>query len=316
MEIEEVDWKEAIQALNLPVTVRDESSGRLELRVALPDAEPVILSGLTLSPNEVKTAAQSCSDEVLISTDITPKIAEQLRELGKQFVDLRGNCFISQPGLLIDIRGKRTSRGDSRVMEKRESGSLFSPRRARISAVLLSWPRLLTDSHRQIAAAAGVSVGTAHLTLNLLERAGYLERFQGKWQIADPEGLLEAFAKAYPSGLGDSLLLFQGEGVYRPELSDDPNVFLSGELAIPDLVTGGDTAHVYVSELGDAKKLAIRARLKIDSNGRMVVRKLFWHNHAHSTPQAVIYVDLLSTAQPRLIETAAIVKQRILERLR
>lgn len=260
------------------------------------------------------------------------------------FIDQRGNAFFSRAGVYIDIRGKTQGPETPPGKEGPSAGnpkppraaSLFTPRRAQISAFLLSNPELLNNSVRDIARDSGVSVGTAQQTLNLLSEAGYLQSSSpGRYRIKNLGGLLDAWAYAYPTGLGASQLLFQGTG--QPDRLRDwkPAGWVSGEQAVPELVRGGRTTHLYVEDITTAKKIIGAARLKQDTRGEVLIRSRFWpsrvaHHVSRETehfswdkdsvfrrwpraPRAVIYADLLSVDDPRLTEIAAHIKEEIID---
>ncbi|WJY93375.1 hypothetical protein CFAEC_12920 [Corynebacterium faecale] len=282
-------------------------------------------------------------DLIILVPTITPRIADDLRRNRIMFADERGNAFVAWPGVYIDIRGRigntetlrRNDRPDAGVSKAPRTASLFTPRRAQVSALLLSRPELLNKSVRDIARESGVSVGTAKQTLDLLREAGYLRvSSPGHYRMENVESFLDAWAHAYPTGLGTSQQIFRGTGGIDRLRSLEPLGWISGEQAVPELVQGGNTAHLYVDGVEESRKIIGAARLRQDDHGEVMIRSSFWlplMNHQAEknetlrsskvesvfelwprAPRAVIYADLLSVNDPRLAEIAGKIKEELI----
>lgn len=282
-------------------------------------------------------------DLIILAPTITPRIADDLRRNRIMFADERGNAFVSWPGVYIDIRGRIGNTESLRrhagprvgVSKAPRTASLFTPRRAQVSALLLSRPELLNKSVRDIARESGVSVGTAKQALDLLSEAGYLRvSSHGHHRIQNVESFLDAWAHAYPTGLGTNQQIFRGTGDIGKLGRLEPLGWISGEQAVPELVRGGNTAHLYVDGVEASRKIIGAARLRQDDHGEVMIRSSFWLpliNHQveknetlHSSevesvfelwpraPRAVIYADLLSVNDPRLAEIAGKIKEELI----
>lgn len=285
-------------------------------------------------------------NEFVLAPAITPRLAEQMRTRGIMFADKRGNCFVSCPGVLIDTRGRTESTTSIHGRGRKESlprqgghrtASLFTPRRAQVSALLLSYPSLLHASIREVALSADVSVGTANQTLDLLTEAGYLRKTRAGYRIDNVDTLLNAWAHAYPTGLGTNRQVFRGAGDLDRLTDVEPLGWVSGESAVPDLVYGGHTAHLYVADEQASKNIIRAARLRRDDTAEVVIRSTFWHPSNYQqlentqpspphqgsgplgmwprAPLAVIYADLIAVDDPRLSEVAQHIKSEIKERI-
>ena len=284
--------------------------------------------------------------DFVLAPIIPPRVADQLRQNGIMFADQRGNCFVSWPGVLIDIRGRMGSMGSARGKSREDSlsnrggqrtASLFTPRRAQVSALLLSSPSLLRAPIREVAGEANVSIGTANQTLDLLTGAGYLRKTRAGYRIDNFDTLLDAWAHAYPTGLGANQQVFRGVGNIDRLADLKPLGWVSGERAVPELVSGGRTAHLYAWSESAIKDIIRAARLRQDDTGEVIIRSAFWHSAAQlrlevdrprlshrvedplatwpRAPLPVIYADLLSVGDPRLSEVAQEVRNKIKERI-
>lgn len=243
---------------------------------------------------------------------VSAKSADSFRRVGAQYLDATGNAWIQFGEVLIDVRG-RPRQADAAPLAS-TSGNLFSSRRAQVVLALLAWPELWHAPQRDLAQAAGVSLGQAHNTLALLAQAGY-DRDQRRGGRAD---LLDLWAAAFPSGLAHRLTLamYQGKvGPVKKSGAGDP-VAVSGEAAVPDLLRGA-TLTLYVPELDP--RLAILNRWRADGEPNIVVRRKFWHDpetpDAAATdrdvaPWPLVYADLLASDDPRAREASGQWRER------
>lgn len=262
--------------------------------------------------------------ELVLAEQIAPSVAEELRGRGIMYMDLRGNCYLRGDGFHIDVRGRTGSTKPTKRRQTARSFNLFSPKRAQVGAIVLSYPMLLNAPLEQIAAASGVSIGTAAKTLQILNEAGYVRNLGGELSIASDrvESFIGAWADAFPSGLGLHLELFRGSGDIT-RLGEDPGgAWVSGEAAVPELVAGGSSLQLYTRGADPFRTVLRRGRLSSSDDGSIVLREAFWDPAAipvHLRPEvvssrnfegwaqapiALVYADLRSTGDPRLIEVS------------
>lgn len=233
--------------------------------------------------------------------NITAKTADSFRRAGVQYLDAVGNAWIQFGDVLIDVRGRPRPTGAAPPTAA--AGNLFSSGRAQVMLALLAWPELWEAPQREVARAAGVSLGQAHNTLALLVQAGY-ERDDRR---NDRAGLLELWVAAFPTGLAQRLTLarYHGEvGTVKKVRADDV-VAVSGEAAVPDLLRPA-TLTLYVAKL--SPRLVIVNRWRSDGEPNIVVRRKFWNDPAthHAplpdvdvAPWPLVYADLLTSDDPR-----------------
>lgn len=241
---------------------------------------------------------------------INPRTADAFRLAGIQFIDVAGNASIAFGDVLIDVRGRRPPT-DLEQHREAPTGNLFSSARAQVIFALLQWPKLWGSPQRELAAAAGVSLGQANSTLAALEKAGF-----GPTGHRNDRELLDLWAGAFPGGLGSKLTMAEYHGnadeIENPSTSD--TVFVSGEAAVPSLLTPVG-AVVYVPELDPM--LAVKNRWRSDGPPNIIVRRKFWTTPANAVgqeqqvpdnltraPELLVYADLLSSNDPRVQEAA------------
>ncbi|GAB3655577.1 type IV toxin-antitoxin system AbiEi family antitoxin [Actinocorallia lasiicapitis] len=248
---------------------------------------------------------------LIFTTFLSPRSAEALRRIGVQYVDTAGNAWVEFGDVLIDIRGR--SRPPAAAPPKRSTaGNLFSAGRAQVVFALLAWPQLWDASQRELAGAAGVSLGQVHNARALLAEAGY-----GK-ELSAQTALLDLWAGTFPTGLAKKLALatYRGDVAEVRKAAPEDAVFVSGESAATDLLRPA-TLTLYVEELDP--RLPIVNKWRSDGPGNILVRHKFWHAPDDSdapsaglriAPWPLVYADLAVSDNPRVRSVAKEWRQR------
>lgn len=275
---------------------------------------------------------------LLLSENITPAVAESLRQRNIMYLDARGNCFVNEGPIFVDIRGRtRAPESSGRARGGELSGpvnsaqNLFTPRRAQVIAVLLSFPELLGKPTRLLAKASDTSVGTTSQTLSLLKETGYLFESGSGFSFTPNkvQTLVDTWVDAYSTGLGKRLELFHGKAELSRLGDIDPRGWVSGEAAVPELVRGGDSVTLYVDHRNDLKSLIKDSRMRNDPQGNVLVRRAFWSQpwapdlqrvidsesdmHGWSVaPRILLIADLAATRDPRLVEVSQTIRAQLL----
>jgi hypothetical protein len=248
-----------------------------------------------------------------VFTDYVPDATgAAFRRAGVRYLDEAGNAWISFNSVLIDVRGRR--RVGPTKPAPRPLGNLFSPGSAQVVFALLAWPALWRATRREVARAAGVSLGKSHDVLATLKTGGF-----GPDAMHRPdEELLDLWAAAYPTGLARSLLLgtFHGSADQVRPIDGTDRLYVSGERAAADLLRPA-TLDVYVAEL--RPRLALVNRWRTDGPPNIVVRRSFWQEPSDvrvpgdgpvPAPWPLVYADLLASTDPRVRAAAGEWKER------
>jgi len=262
-----------------------------------------LLFGSTVSLAEAGLARGVEPPTLVFTSFVAPRSAGALRRAGVQYLDMVGNAWVEFDGVLLDVRG-RPRPDDLAVPAHKPAGNLFSTARAQVAFALLAWPPLWEATRRDLAHAAGVSLGQAHNALALLTEAGYRRDRPRPGQT----GLLDLWAAAFPTGLATKLTLarYRGEiGPVSDVRSEDP-VFVSGEAAAEELLRPA-TLTLYVEELDP--RLAVVNKWRSDGLANIVVRRKFWQVPDDSAgrlagvrpaPWPLVYADLVTSDDPRV----------------
>lgn len=257
---------------------------------------------------------------LIIGDRISRRSAAAFRNAGVQFVDALGNAFITFGSVFVEVHGRtepidHASESSRRVARPQHSANIFSPRRSQVILALLTWSELSTATVREVANAAGVSVGQAHDALAQLEQSGFLVPASRRLDRADE--LLDYWTAAYPTGLGRRLEIANYHGdparpISRPN-AEQP-IYLSGESAEGTDIARPATLTVYLDVLD--RKLPIMNRWSSSSDRipNVFVRHKFWvsprsHEESPSTkgqnaPWPLVYADLVAAGDARLGEVA------------
>jgi hypothetical protein len=237
---------------------------------------------------------------------VSPRSADSFRRAGVQYIDAVGNAWVEFDDVLIDVRGRRPP-GSPEVRQRVAAGNLFSTARAQVAFTLLAWPELWEAPQRQVAHAAGVSLGQANNALALFREAGFGLGVSGR-----PAELLDLWAAAFPSGLAQKLTLatYRGSVGSMEKVHAEDAVFVSGEAAAGDLLRPASLT-IYVEQLD--QRLPIVNRWRSDGPPNIVVRRKFWaipesatHDYdrpitaLRNAPWPLVYSDLLASDDPRV----------------
>lgn len=244
---------------------------------------------------------------LIFSTYVAPKTAEAFRRANVQYLDMAGNAWIEFGEILIDVRG-RPRPADTDVPSSRAAGNLFSAGRAQVVFVLLAWTHLWDAPRREIATAAGVSLGLAHDALALLAEAGYGRDYASNGHT----DLLDLWAAAFPTGLArrHTLSTYRGDIDTVEKVNADDPVFVSGEWAASEWLQPA-TLTLYVPELDP--RLPIVNKWRSDGPTNILVRRKFWRapdQSDHSpggvphAPWPLVYADLVTSDDPRIRSVA------------
>jgi hypothetical protein len=259
---------------------------------------------------------------VLVVQYMTPPMAERLKALDVAFLDTAGNAYINTPKLFVYITGRKPQALAPR--EKRVRA--LRPTGLKVIFVLLCQPELVNAPYRDIAAAAGVALGTVGWVFNDLRRLGYITETKARGRVyEDRGGLIDRWVEAYAHQLRPAIKPQR----YRVA---DANWWKTEDLAKLDMWLGGEpaaailTKHLrpeVVTVYGDTQfaALARKVRAVKDEHGNLEVLQKFWAfelpqdaKQPPLVPPLLIYADLVATADARNIETAQIIRERYLDR--
>jgi hypothetical protein len=253
---------------------------------------------------------------LLATSYVPPKLAEQLLELRIEFLDAAGNVYLDGP-IYIFISGKKAARKTIRL------NRALRPAGLRLLYVLLKDPGFLSATHRELAAAADIALGSVPVILQDLRERGYLQRRgAGRESLAKSRELLFRWEQGYVELLRPKLLaricrLAGSEAKIDdlvPRLRRRPTVLLGGELAAALLTRHlrAETATIHITE--DEKLAMSSLRLIPDPQGNITLLKAFGTQNARDgSPEELkfadpllIHAELVQMSGDRIQETSEI----------
>jgi hypothetical protein len=253
---------------------------------------------------------------LLVAPFITREVAERCRQLHLPFIDTAGNAYLEGPGLFIYVVGQ------PRPAERRESSfRAMNPAGLQIAFALACRPTLLQTTYREIAARAGVALGTVGPVLKDLEARGYVRFRKGlDRKLLDPQRMIEEWVTHYPVTLRPKLnpRRFQAdaERLHQTELAQQ-NAYWGGEPAAEKLTRYLKPAQFTIYAREPIARLVAAARMRADMTGNVELLDAFWHFEADEdfpdvVPPMLVYADLLATHDGRNAEAARMIyEQRI-----
>jgi len=253
---------------------------------------------------------------LLVAPFITREVAERCRQLHLPFIDTAGNAYLEGRGLFIYVVGQ------PRPAERREGNfRALNPAGLQIAFALACRPALLQTTYREIAARAGVALGTVDPVLKDLEARGYV-RFQKGLdrKLLDPQHMIEEWVTHYPVTLRPKLnpqrFHADPERLHQTDLVQQ-NAYWGGEPGADKLTQYLKPARFTIYAREPIARLVAAARMRADVTGNIEVLDAFWNFEADQdfpdvVPPMLAYADLLATHDGRNAEAARMIyEQRI-----
>jgi hypothetical protein len=256
----------------------------------------------------------------LITRHTNADLAERLHKRGIQFFDTDGNAFLEGRGLLLLLKGRKPAV----YLPRRIVGRPFRPAGMQVIFALICTPGLELRNYRDIAALAGVALGTVNETLRGLKLLGYL--LEGKdigRRIVRREELFDQWVGIYPQQLKPRV--FKGRYTakdmdwWRTANVEELGALWGGETAVAR-ETGKlrpEIATIYTK--GEPAQVITRYRLREDIRGDVELFTQFWGFQWDQGPRGVVpapltYADLLANGEGRNLEAAKDLRENKLAR--
>lgn len=254
--------------------------------------------------------------KLLAAPYITAEMAEQCRARGIQFIDTAGNAYLTAKGMRIFVTGNKRPLTATPAAKDRATTATGM----RVVFALLCKPELLNAPYRDIAAAAGVALGTVGwVFFALQERGQLLIDKKKKRQFVDARRVIEEWALNYPVRLKPKLA---AQRFHAPHADWWKNADLGKRAALFGGEVAGDIltkyrapGEVLIYAAGDPARIIIDNKLKADPAGEVEILEKFWHFDLETkdprlVPPLLVYADLMATQDTRNHEVAKLVYER------
>lgn len=257
---------------------------------------------------------------LLVAPLVSTEIAQVCREHNLPFMDCAGNAFLDGPGTFVFVVGHKPAKGA--VFTQRQIRT-FGESGLRIVFNCLTNPSLFQASFREIAHASGTALGTVSGIMGDLRAQNLLaEDKKGRRHWLSKERVVEAWMVNYPLALRRKL----GARRFRPRTDDwwravAPLTFgmqWGGEVAAAKLTSELDPRTVTLYAHQPIARFVGAHRLTAEDDGPVEILQAFWPQPEPGTHSAelvsmlLICADLLSIADPRTIQVARTIQEKIL----
>lgn len=272
---------------------------------------------LTLAPYQVRNIP------ALLATDYAnPKLAEQLKNQGSNFIDAAGNAYINQPPLFIYITGNKPEMLPSATKANRA----FQPTGLKLLFVLLCKPELANANYRELSQTAGISLGAVGFVMNDLQAQAYLvQSANGQRQLRNTTELLNRWVVAYSEKLRPKLIIGQYKALHENWWENVDlgkfNACWSGEIAADKLTRYLKPANAALYTRDKPNRLILMNSLKASppDQANIEIMEQFWHFQTEDTPTLapplLVYADLIASANSRNFEAAKLIHDQYLTQL-
>lgn len=254
---------------------------------------------------------------ILITRYVTPPLADELRKLNIQFMDVAGNAYINAAPLYVFIKGNKPVD----QIRTEPLNRAFRPAGLQVIFALLCNKGCENAPFRDIAHFAAVALGTVGQVMKDLKEMGFLVDMGHRGRrLTHKENLMNRWVTAYPEQLRPKLVL----GRFA---ATDHNWWKAIDILKFQGFWGGEIAAAKATEYlkpqkatiymaGPPARLIMANKMKKAENGDIEILKIFWNFAANTTtfpelvPPLLVYADLLATGDPRNIETAQLIYEK------
>lgn len=269
----------------------------------------ITFSSLSLAGAEM--IPENTGDILVITGKIGKKVSEILMSKGIFFIDTFGNAFIRTEDIFLDIRGRTKSALKNHFYSEKIRLEKMG---IQLLIAFFSNPDILNKNYREIAQLTGCSLGYVSKFIKKLRATGFVVKSEGgQLIIVNKSELLQRLKFEYRTSLKDKYFVGRYEMNENVCLqnSDCENysIYFTTGKAI-EMKFGN--LHEKITELyldGELKDFIKTNRLIPDKNGNLIVYQKYWNFDLDTmkqdfAPDFIIYLDLITSANPRLMEAA------------
>ncbi len=256
--------------------------------------------------------------KLLATPYITAELAEHCRARGIQFIDTAGNAYLKAEGMHIYITGHKRNLNKMPAAKDRATTATGM----RVVFALLCKPELLNAPYRDIAAAAGVALGTVGWVFFALQNRGHLLiDKRKKRQFVDIRRVIEEWAQNYPVRLKPKLAAQRFHAPapdwWKNAQLEKHAALFGGEVAGDILTKHRAPGEVLIYTDGDPARIIIDNHLKAAPDGEVEILEKFWRfepgtKENRIVPPLLVYADLMATQDTRNHEVAKLIYERYL----
>lgn len=248
---------------------------------------------------------------IVVSDFIANESKEVFKNKKINYLDTSGNAFIFSKKLRVLIEGRKKSKNDV----NNSNAKVFQEAGIKLIYVLLTNPEASKCSLRELAAKAGIALGSVSNIMKELEEENFIIKTSKERKLKNREELLQKWVAAYNEVLKPKLFrkAYQIKNVNDLVTNSSNSSYqMGGELAaieITNYLIPKEYEIYYSDELIDFAK---KFKLIPDTNGNLKIYNKFWvdetnDNNNRIVSKLLIYADLMGTNNDRNRETAQMI---------
>jgi hypothetical protein len=246
---------------------------------------------------------------ILVANRLFPKIKEELRNNRIAYLEVNGNIFLNQQGIMIWVDAQQP------LKEKKETGNrAFTKTGLKVIFHFLLDEDDINLPYREIAKRTETALGNINYIINGLKETGFVIKLnKDQYKLINKKSLLERWLTGYAEKLKPGLHIGNFRFVKHEDFLDwkalpvrDGKTFWGGEAAGSLLTTYLKPAELTLYTTETRNELIKHYRLIPDEKGNVKAFKKFWQNGTtgNIVPPLLAYADLMITGDRRCLETA------------
>lgn len=284
--------------------------------------EPVITKGNKgLVLLDLKNISRENNLPVLLVTRYIPvEIRKEYVEEGINYLDVSGNCNIRRNKLFLLIEGKKIV-----PPVKANQPRAFREAGIRLLFLILVDPQKIQLPYRNLAALAGISLGSVGMTMQELIDLNFILKTKKAMKLKNTKELLNRWIIAYHDVLRPRLLKKHMRFIHQENYIQWNHIDLSkingtacwgGEPAA-NLLTGHLHPGLFTIYTDQSWQTFKDIDLVPDETGNVEVLEMFWKREIfNGVPPVLVYADLLHSSSDRNTETARMIYENELQYLK
>jgi hypothetical protein len=255
---------------------------------------------------------------MVVAEIIYPALKQELRNKGIAYLDIAGNIYIEQNGTIIWLEGNKPTK-----QEKTTTNRAFTKTGLKTVFYLLLDKDAINLTYRKLAEATATALGNIKNIIEGLREAGFVLPLDEKTLLLkNKKALLERWIAGYRETLKPTLHI----GTFRFLRPEEFGNLEAIESPNQETVWGGEPAaeemtkylhpQIYTLYTTVPKiDLMLKAKLVPDENGNVEIYQKFWKDDIKNkyAPPLLVYADLVTTDDPRNLETAEIIYAKYLK---
>lgn len=255
---------------------------------------------------QLEAHAELFKDFLLVAHHLYPKVKEELRQKGINYLEANGNAFLKEGDLFVYVEARKPL-----DLKHAKGNRAFTKTGLKVLFHLLRHKDDINLTQRELAEKTEVALGNIPQVIDGLKETGFLIPLNQKAYVWENRAaLLERWIVDYATVLRPKLNIERF--AYRDDWRDIPldatRTVWGGEPAA-DILTGHlrpETFLLYTRET--RKELIGHYRLRPDAHGDILAMDLFWtHDGGRTAPPLLVYADLMLEGGKRNRETAALI---------